>query len=136
MKFQIIERESDKIMSSRRPISPREAKRMQARMKQIELDGVEEVIIRFADKETVVYNPTVVKTFIPGMMESDTFQVMGAGTDRPRGSDIDATAGVNVSEADVELVMAQTGASEEDARKALEEENGDLAGAIVKLKTK
>jgi nascent polypeptide-associated complex subunit alpha len=122
-------------MSSRRPISPREAKRMQARMKQIELDGVEEVIIRFADKETVVYNPTVVKTFIPGMMESDTFQIVGAGTDRPRGSG-DVTPGVTVSDSDVELVMAQTGASEEEARKALEEENGDLAGAIVKLKTK
>lgn len=123
-------------MSGRRPISPREAKRMQARMKQIELDGVEEVIIRFADKETVVYNPTVVKTFVPGMMESDTFQIVGAGTDRPRGSEAGAAAGVQVSEADVELVVAQTGASEEDARKALEEENGDLAGAIVKLKTK
>jgi nascent polypeptide-associated complex subunit alpha len=123
-------------MSGRRPISPREAKRMQARMKQIELDGVEEVIIRFADKETVVYNPTVVKTFIPGMMESDTFQIVGAGTDRPRGSEAGAAAGVTVSEADIDLVMAQTGASKEDAKKALEEENGDLAGAIVKLKTK
>ena len=122
------------MMSSRRPISPREAKRMQARMKQIELDGVEEVIIRFADKETVIYTPTVMKTFIPGMMESDTFQIMGAGTDRPRGSGDGAVAGVQVSDSDVELVMAQTGASEEDARKALEEENGDLAGAIVKLK--
>ena len=120
-------------MSSRRPISPREAKRMQARMKQIELDGVEEVIIRFADKETVVYNPTVVKTFIPGMMDSDTFQIVGAGTDRPRGSG-ESTPEVKVSDADVELVMAQTGASKDDARKALEEENGDLAGAIVKLK--
>lgn len=122
-------------MSSRRPISPREAKRMQARMRQIELDGVEEVIIRFEDKETVIYTPTVVKTFIPGMMESDTFQIVGAGTDRPRGSEAAAVASVQVSDADVELVMAQTGASEEDARKALEEENGDLAGAIVKLKT-
>ncbi|MHA1198267.1 MAG: nascent polypeptide-associated complex protein [Candidatus Heimdallarchaeaceae archaeon] len=123
-------------MSSRRPISPREAKRMQARMKQIELDGVEEVIIRFADKETVVYNPTVVKTFVPGMMESDTFQIVGAGTDRPRGSEDGAAAGVKVTDSDVELVMAQTGVSKEDATKALEEENGDLAGAIVKLKTK
>ncbi|TFG11056.1 Nascent polypeptide-associated complex protein [Candidatus Heimdallarchaeota archaeon] len=123
-------------MSSRRPISPREAKRMQARMKQIELDGVEEVIIRFADKETVIYTPTVVKTFIPGMMESDTFQIVGAGNDRPRGSGESAATGVQVSDADVELVVAQTGASEEDARKALEEENGDLAGAIVKLKSK
>ena len=120
---------------SRRPISPRDAKRMQARMKQIELEGVEEVIIRFADKETVVYNPTVVKTFIPGMMESDTFQVVGAGTDRLRGEE-SAVVGVKVTDSDVELVMAQTGASKEEARKALEEENGDLAGAIVKLKTK
>ena len=122
---------------SRRPISPRDAKRMQARMKQIELDGVEEVIIRFADKETVIYNPTtVVKTFIPGMMESDTFQIVGAGNDRPRGSDEGTSAGVQVTDSDVELVVAQTGASEADARKALEEENGDLAGAIVRLKTK
>ena len=123
-------------MSSRRPISPREAKRMQARMRQIELEGVEEVIIRFADKETVVSNPTVVKTFIPGMMESDTFQIVGAGTDRPRGSEEGTVVGVEVTDSDVELVMAQTGASEEEARKALKEENGDLAGAIVKLKTK
>ncbi len=124
-------------MSSRRPISPREAKRMQARMRQIELDGVEEVIIRFADKETVIYNPSsVMKTFIPGMMESDTFQIMGAGTDRPRGREDGAAAGVKVSDSDVELVMAQTGASEDETRKVLEEENGDLAGAIVKLKTK
>ncbi|MHA1218504.1 MAG: NAC domain-containing protein, partial [Candidatus Heimdallarchaeaceae archaeon] len=53
-------------MSGRRPMSPRDAKRMQARMRQIELEGVEEVIIRFADKETVIYTPTVMKAFIPG----------------------------------------------------------------------
>ncbi|MHA1200973.1 MAG: nascent polypeptide-associated complex protein [Candidatus Heimdallarchaeaceae archaeon] len=117
-------------------MSPREAKRMQARMRQIELEDVEEVIIRFADKETVIYNPSVMKAFIPGMMDSDTWQVVGPGIDRPRGSESGVVAGVNINEADVELVMAQTGASEEAVRKALEEENGDLAGAIVKLKTK
>lgn len=123
-------------MSGRRPMSPRDAKRMQARMRQIELDGVEEVIIRFADKETVIYNPTVMKAFIPGMMESDTFQIVGPGTDRPRGTGEGVAAGVNFTDSDVELVMAQAGVSEEKARKALEEENGDLAGAIVRLKTK
>jgi len=121
-------------MGGKRPISPREAKRLQARMRQVELEGVEEVIIRFADKETVISNPSVVKAFIPGMMESDTYQVMGAGTDRPLGSDSIASAGVQYTDADVELIVAQTGASEEEARKALEEENGDLAGAIVRLK--
>jgi len=122
------------MMGGKRPISPREAKRLQARMRQIELEGVEEVIIRFADKETVILNPSVVKAFIPGMMESDTYQVMGAGTDRPLGSDTVASAGVQYTDADVELIVTQTGASEEEARKALEEENGDLAGAIVRLK--
>jgi len=124
------------MMGGKRPMSPREAKRMQARMRQIELEGVEEVIIRFADKETVINNPSVMKAFIPGMMDSDTWQVVGPGIDRPRGSESGAVAGVSINEADVELVMAQTGASEEEVRKALEEENGDLAGAIVKLKTK
>ncbi|MCG3215741.1 MAG: Nascent polypeptide-associated complex protein [Candidatus Heimdallarchaeota archaeon] len=124
------------MMGGKRPLSPREAKRLQARMKQIELDGVEEVIIRFADKETVIYNPTVVKAFIPGMMESDTYQVMGAGTDRPKGSDSAAIAGVQYTDSDVELIVSQTDATEDEARKALEEEDGDLAGAIVRLKTK
>ena len=124
------------MMGGKRPLSPRDAKRMQARMRQIELDGVEEVIIRFADKETVIYNPTVVKAFIPGMMESDTFQVVGEGIDRPRGSETPAPKEVTYSDTDVELIMNQTGASKEDAIKALEEENGDLAGAIVKLKAK
>ena len=122
------------MMGGKRPISPREAKRLQARMRQVELEGVQEVIIRFADKETVILNPSVMKAFIPGMLESDTYQVMGAGTDRPLGSDAVASAGVQYTDADVELVIAQTGASEEEARKALEEENGDLAGAIVRLK--
>ena len=124
------------MIGGKRPMSPREAKRMQARMRQIELEGVEEVIIRFEDKETVIYNPSVMKAFIPGMKDSDTWQVVGPGTDRPRGSESGAVAGVNINEADVELVMTQTGASEEEVRKALEEENGDLAGAIVKLKTR
>ena len=124
------------MMGGKRPMSPREAKRMQARMRQVELEGVEEVIIRFADKETVIYTPSVMKAFIPGMMDSDTWQVVGPGTDRPRGAESGAVAGVAINDADVELVMGQTGASENDVRKALEEENGDLAGAIVKLKTK
>ena len=124
------------MMGGKRPLSPREAKRLQARMRQVELEGVEEVIIRFADKETVISNPSVVKAFIPGMMESDTYQVMGAGTDRPLGSDSIASTGVQFTDADVELIVARTGASEEEARKALEEENGDLAGAIVRLKSK
>lgn len=121
-------------MSGRRPLSPREAKRLQARMRQIELEGVEEVIIRFSDKETVIYNPKVIKAFIPGMMESDTYQVVGAGNDRPRESDSEVEHGVKYTDSDIDLVIAQTGATKEEVIKALEEEKGDLAGAIVRLK--
>jgi nascent polypeptide-associated complex subunit alpha len=39
-----------------------------------------------------------------------------------------------ISEDDVKMVAEQTGASEENARKALEESNGDIAEAIMKLK--
>ncbi|MHA1779223.1 MAG: hypothetical protein ACTSYN_06570 [Candidatus Heimdallarchaeaceae archaeon] len=41
-----------------------------------------------------------------------------------------------MSDADIKLVAEQAGVSEELARKAIEEENGDLAAAIVRLKTK
>ena len=123
-------------MGGKRPLSPREAKRLQARMKQIELEGVEEVVIRFEDKETVVYNPTVMKAFIPGMKESDTYQIVGEGIDRPRDSEAEGVVKAKFIDADVELIMTQTGVTKEDATKALEEEKGDLAGAIVRLKTK
>lgn len=39
-----------------------------------------------------------------------------------------------VNEDDLKMVTEQTGASKEDAEKALEESNGDIAEAIMKLK--
>jgi len=123
-------------MGGKRPLSPREAKRLQARMKQVEIEGVEEVIIRFEDRETVIYTPTVMKAFILGMKESDTYQIVGEGIDRPRDSEAGGAVKAKFTDSDVELVMAQTGVTKEDATKALEDEKGDLAGAIVRLKTK
>ena len=41
-----------------------------------------------------------------------------------------------VSEDDVRLIMDQTGATRDDAIKALKESNGDLAEAILKLQSK
>ncbi|MFH1471000.1 MAG: nascent polypeptide-associated complex protein [Candidatus Micrarchaeota archaeon] len=38
-----------------------------------------------------------------------------------------------ISDEDVKMVVGQTGASEADARKALEESGGDIAEAIMKL---
>jgi len=120
-------------MMGNRPLSPRELKRMRGKMRTTEFDGVEEVIIRFADKEIVIPNPDVSKIVLGGEM----YQVVGQGIERPRSRSDEAVAPeTKFSEADIQLVMSQTGASEEEAKKALEEENGDLAGAIVRLKTK
>ncbi len=117
-------------MIGNRPLSPRQIKQMRGKMKTIELKGVEEVIIRFSDKEIIIPNPEVSKIILAGEM----YQVVGQGIERTRGEDSTAPQR-KLSEADIRLVMEQTGATEQEAKKALEEENGDLAGAIVRLKT-
>ncbi|MHA1866125.1 MAG: nascent polypeptide-associated complex protein [Candidatus Heimdallarchaeaceae archaeon] len=116
----------------KRPLSPRELKKLQGKMKTVELNGVEEVIIRFKNKEIAIPNPTVSKiTF-----GEEMYQVIGQGIERPITADSQKLPERKVSEEDIKLIMAQTGASKSEAQKALEEENGDLAGAIVRLKTK
>ena len=47
--------------------------------------------------------------------------------------DEDADAGGAIPDDDVELVAARTGASEDDARAALEDVDGDLAAAVESL---
>ncbi|MHA1114625.1 MAG: Nascent polypeptide-associated complex protein [Candidatus Heimdallarchaeum aukensis] len=116
----------------KRPLSPRELKKLQGKMRTVELNGVEEVIIRFSNKEIAIPNPTVSKiTF-----GEEMYQVIGQGVERPITTNSQKVTEKKVSEDDIELVMAQTGASREEAEKALDEENGDLAGAIVRLKSK
>ena len=124
-------------MMGKGPMSPRRMKQMQGKMKTDELEGVEEVIIRFADKEIHISQPEVSRI----RMGAEIYQVMGSGIERPRttegvGASPTVPSPISISEDDVKLIMSQTGASEKEAKKALEEETGDLAGAIVKLKTK
>ncbi len=116
----------------KRPMSPREMKRMRGQMKTEELEGVEEVIIRLEDKDIVIPSPQVSKIILGG----EIYQVVGSGIEREKGSTGVEAAAVAISEDDVKLIMNQTGASEEEARNAIEEEKGDLAGAIMRLKTK
>ncbi|MBS3133342.1 nascent polypeptide-associated complex protein [Candidatus Woesearchaeota archaeon] len=82
-----------------------------------------EVIIKSEGKDIVIANPKVVKVNVMGQ---DSFQITGNVEERP--------ATVEISEDDVKTVSEQTGVSDEDARKALEESNGDLAAAIMLLK--
>jgi nascent polypeptide-associated complex subunit alpha len=60
-------------------------------------------------------------------MGQDTYQITGKVKERKLELEL------VIPEDDIELVSTQTGASKDDARKALQETNGDLAEAIMRL---
>ncbi len=94
-------------------------------MQQEDIDAVE-VIIRCPDKELVVTDPTVAKVKAMG---TEQITVSGEITER------ELSTGPEISEEDIKTVVEQTGASEEEAEKALEELEGDIAAAILNLKS-
>jgi nascent polypeptide-associated complex subunit alpha len=112
-------------------VNPREAKRMMQRMG-LSMDAmpdVEQVVIKTSNKEITIEEPEVAMIEMQGQK---IFQITGgkisekAAERKPSG----------VAEEDVRLVADQTGKSVEEARKALEESNGDLAKAILLLQSK
>jgi nascent polypeptide-associated complex subunit alpha len=115
----------------RRRMSPRNAKRMMQRMgmNMGEMPDVQEVIFRTSDKEIVVENPQVA---VLEMQGQKIFQVTGEVNERSLETQ---AAKVTIPEEDVQLVADQTGKSMEDAKRALEASDGDLAKAILLLQT-
>jgi nascent polypeptide-associated complex subunit alpha len=104
-------------------INPRQLekamKRMGMQATQIEAD---EVIIKTSEKDIVITNPSVT---LMNAMGQQSYQVVG---------DVEERGKEKFNEDDVKMIMEKTGASEEDAKRALKEE-GDLASAILKLKS-
>ena len=115
----------------RRKMSPRNAKRMMQRMgmNMGEMPEVQEVIFRTSDKELVVENAQVA---VLEMQGQKIFQVTGEVSERALET---GAAEVSIPEEDVQLVADQTGKSLEDAQRALEASDGDLAKAILLLQT-
>ncbi|MEM2466517.1 MAG: nascent polypeptide-associated complex protein [Candidatus Bathyarchaeia archaeon] len=114
----------------RRRISPREAKRMMQRMG-LSMDAipdVEQVVIKASSKEILIENPEVAVVDIQGQK---MFQVVGGKITEKA-----VERKLAIPEEDVRLVADQTGKSLEEARKALEECEGDLAKAILLLQSK
>ena len=112
-------------------------KQMQAMMKRMginqeEMDDVEEVIIRTKDKEIVFKDASVMAVTVQGQK---TYQIMGTPQERERkkaaGSDVEEVGGI--PKEDIKLVMEQTGCTEAQARKALQETDGAPAEAILKI---
>ena len=115
----------------RKKMSPRNAKRMMQKMgmNMGEMPEVEEVIFRSSTKEVVVENPQVAVIDMGGQK---IFQVTGQVTERAlEGGD----EPIQIAEEDAQLVADQTGKSLEDAKRALEQSDGDLAKAILLLQT-
>jgi nascent polypeptide-associated complex subunit alpha len=103
-------------------VNPRQMERMMKQMgiqsKNIE---AQEVVIKSQDKNIVIKNPVVTEVNMGGQV---TFQIVG---------EVSEEKGEEYSEEDVKMVMEKTGASEQDAKKALKENEGDIAQAILSL---
>jgi len=113
-----------------RRVSSREAKRMMQRMgmSMDAISDVEQVIIKASNKEITIEKPEVA---ILEMQGQKIFQVTGGKIiEKP------AERKLAIPEEDVRLVADQTSKSLEEARKALEESEGDLAKAILLLQSK
>ncbi|MHA1729259.1 MAG: nascent polypeptide-associated complex protein [Promethearchaeota archaeon] len=119
-----------------------------------QIDGVQKVLIQCSDKELIIENPQVIKLTQQGMT---VYQVVGESIERElsTSSDIEMetddsveqishnieepleeiTSTSEIKKQDIILVATQANVSEEEAKAALEEADGDLAKAILKLKT-
>ncbi|KAA0004228.1 MAG: nascent polypeptide-associated complex protein [Thermoplasmata archaeon] len=102
------------------PMDERQMKKLMKRMginvKELE---AERVIIETKDKKYIFLNPDVSIMEIKGQQ---TYQIVGKPEIISK-----------ISEEDAKLVAEKTGKSIEEARKALEEANGDIAQAILNL---
>lgn len=120
-----------------RRMNPREQKRMMQRMG-MNMDtvaGVQQVIIRTADKDIVIDEPEVAILQVQGQK---MYQIIGGQVSEQAPSQRGASAAVAApafSEEDVQLVADQTGKSLEKAKEALQECGGDLAKAILLLQS-
>ncbi|HUT27382.1 MAG TPA: nascent polypeptide-associated complex protein [Methanomassiliicoccales archaeon] len=113
-----------------RGVNPRQMKQAMKRMgiSQEEMQGVEEVIIRTADKEYVIKGATVSCIVMQGQK---TYQVVGEAEEHLRQAVEQGEA--DIPDQDIELVMSQTGASKEKAVQALKDCEGQPAEAILKI---
>jgi len=117
--------------------------KMEQMMKQMGIDVDEidatEVVIKQSDGDQLVFDdPDVTKMDARGQ---ETYQIIGDPETVESAGELEADAESadtdgddgGIPDDDVELVVQRTGATEADARAALEENDGDLAAAIAEL---
>lgn len=110
-------------------MNPKQMKKMERQMKKMgmkmeEFENVQEVIIRFEDKELIISNPEVSAMNVMGQ---ETYQVSGTARE------VEIEQELVIPDEDIEMVANQAGVSSTEAEAALMECEGDLAEAILKL---
>jgi len=123
-------------------LNPRKMKQMMEQMG-IDIEDIEaeEVVIRTADEDLVFDDAEVQLMDAQGQQ---TYQIVGEPQSRERGAGGEASSDESgaeaadagddgIPQADVEIVSQRTGATEDDAREALEATDGDLAAAVERL---
>ncbi|MFO8050676.1 MAG: nascent polypeptide-associated complex protein [Thermoplasmatota archaeon] len=105
-------------------MNPRQMERMMKKMgmNMEELEDVKEVVIYTDTKEIHISNASVTVMNIKG---EKNFQVQGKVVEKLLKAEI--------PKEDIILVMEQADVSEDEAKKALEEANGEPAEAIIRL---
>ncbi len=106
-------------------INPREMRRLMRQLKAKEIDAYE-IIIKARDGDYIIEDPQVMYMEVQGQK---MLQVIGEMKRMEREEEEEEI----YSEEDVQLVMQQTGCTEEEARRALEEANGEPAEAIISI---
>lgn len=103
-------------------VNPKQMGQMMKRfgIKNEEIDAKEVVIVLNSGKKLVIENPQVQAIEMQG---TKTYTIAGAVREES-----------GVPDEDVQMVAEQTGVSKEKAKKALEENKGDIAAAILALK--
>ena len=83
-----------------------------------------EVIIRTPDKEIIITEPQVARVEVMGQIN---YQISGQEQERARE--------IEISQEDIDTVVAQTGVSQEKAKTILREHNSDIAATILSLQS-
>ncbi|AWB27193.1 nascent polypeptide-associated complex protein [Halococcoides cellulosivorans] len=113
-------------------LDPRKLQQMMEQMG-VDMEDIDatEVVIRTDDEDLVFDGPEVQKMVAQGQ---ETYQIVGSpSVEESSGESGGSEADDGPDPDDVALVAQRAGVSEDDARDALEAEDGDLAGAVARL---
>nr|MDO8080620.1 nascent polypeptide-associated complex protein [Candidatus Freyarchaeota archaeon] len=111
-----------------RRVNPRQMKKAMQQMgiKPVEINATE-VIIKCPDKDIIINSPQVTRLEIA---KQTVFQIIGNIQEK----EVQESKEKEISQADIQLVAQQAGVTEEEAKQALIEADGNLAKAILLVK--